>query len=360
MGRLAFEPFGKVDLTKPFKLVPLGNWYRDDRELDITSSILEEIAANFGAGLPNYRVPINLDHEDKSGKVGEIKAVAYLEEGPSGPGLYVTEYVLSDTGQKAIDESGYDAVSAEIVWSMAGSSYQDPRTGQEHDNVLVGVALTPYPFFGHGEVALFSQKANKARDIPAEDRIVAKIIAKLTELFKQAEPEEWPAEIAPEAQSMATEQLVQEVKAEEAAQLRQEAEKLAARADAAEKRVSELEAEKVKAALRTEALSFKALGIPVDVYVEKMAALRQASPEGAAWALETLKAADEALVGTGILNETGTEEEGAGDGSDDFIQAIEVILTREFKGDRAQYAAAMKLATKQFPNLAADYAAGVS
>ena len=152
---LSFEGFGKLDLSKPIRLLPEGKWFRDSRELDITQERLLEMVRNFKNSLPNFRVGFNLDHEDTGGKVGDIKDVAYLPGGPQGSGLYATEYELTEKGQKAIDEDGYDGVSCEVVWTLNGSMYQDPVTGAEHDNVLVGVALTPYPFFGHGELALY-------------------------------------------------------------------------------------------------------------------------------------------------------------------------------------------------------------
>lgn len=155
--KIAFEPFVKLsDVKKPFKLIPEGIWYRGKRKLEITASRLEEAARNFSEGLPRFRVPINLDHADHGGKVGDVKQVAFMKDGPDGSGLYVTEYELTEKGQKSIEDDGYDAVSAEIVWSLAGAKFQDPETGDYHDNVLVGMALTPKPFFGHGQVSLYS------------------------------------------------------------------------------------------------------------------------------------------------------------------------------------------------------------
>ena len=155
---MAFEPFDNLDLTKPIRLLPEGTWYRDGRKLSITKQRLLEIERNFTDGLPNFRVPINLDHEDEDGKVGNVEEVKYLADGPKGPGLYVTEYDLTDRGKAAVEEKEYDGVSAEVVWTLNGQKYQDPKDAKEHDNVLVGMALTPYPFFGHDEVSLYSEK----------------------------------------------------------------------------------------------------------------------------------------------------------------------------------------------------------
>ncbi len=157
--RIAFEPFGSIDgilRGEPFKILPTGKWYREDRVLDITSADLKEMERNFKAGLPRYRVPINLDHKQDAGKVGTVQSVAFMDNGPDGPGLYATKYELTDKGKKAIREDGYDAPSGEVQWSKNGSKYQDPQTGTYHDNLLSGIALTPKPFFGHSAVALFS------------------------------------------------------------------------------------------------------------------------------------------------------------------------------------------------------------
>lgn len=157
--RIVFESFGKLDITKPFKLIPIGPWFRGRRKLDITRARLEEVVKNFKGGLPLQKVLINLDHTENSGKVGNIKDIAYMEDGEKGPGLYVTEVELTDKGSKALDEDGYDGVSAEIVWSLnEGAMFQDPKTGEYVDNVLVGMALTPQPYFGHDEVGLFANK----------------------------------------------------------------------------------------------------------------------------------------------------------------------------------------------------------
>jgi hypothetical protein len=148
---ISFEDFAKLDLKKPIKLLPEGNWFRGERELKVTASRLQEMARNFAEGLPNFRVGVNLDHAEDSGKVGDIKAVAYLPDAEEGSGLYATEYDLSPKGIAAVEDDGYDGISAEVVWSLnQGATYQDPSSGTEHDNVLVGVALTPTPFFGHG------------------------------------------------------------------------------------------------------------------------------------------------------------------------------------------------------------------
>jgi hypothetical protein len=163
-NRIAFEPFVKLDLSKPVKLIPEGLWHRGDRKMDITANRLREMARNFKEGLPNYRPPVNLNHEENDGKVGNIIGAKYMEEGADGPGLYV-DIELTDKGRKKAEEDGYDGVSAEIAWSLNGSHYQNPKDGKKHDNVLVGMALTPLPYFGHGEVSLYTADAERAFEV---------------------------------------------------------------------------------------------------------------------------------------------------------------------------------------------------
>lgn len=162
--KMAFEPFSKFEPGSPIRLLPEGTWYRGMRKLEVTRDRLMAMAKNFADGLPRFRIPINLDHVKKGGKVGTISNIEYLPDGPKGAGLYATKYEFSSKGLEAIEENGYDAVSAEVVWTVGNAQmgeYQDPETGKKHDNVLVGMALTPTPFFGHGHVALFAAEATE-------------------------------------------------------------------------------------------------------------------------------------------------------------------------------------------------------
>src|SRR3990167_5359815 len=160
--KFAFEPFATLAGTlsgKPFKILPVGKFYRGEREINITENDLKSIEANVKNGLPRYRIPINPDHKDDVGKIGNVSDVEYRASGEDGAGLYATKYELTDKGKKLVAEDGYDAPSAELVWTKNdGQRYQDPFTGEYHDNVLVGVAFTPRPFLGHTNVSLYSDK----------------------------------------------------------------------------------------------------------------------------------------------------------------------------------------------------------
>jgi hypothetical protein len=163
--KLGFEPFGTVDGVlrgEPIKIMPVGKFYRDNRVIDITESDLQEIERNTAAGLPRFRIPINENH-GTDGKVGTVNKVKYLADGPEGKGLYATDYSLTPAGQAAIKARKWDAVSPEMVWQKNGATYQDPQTGQQHTNVLVGLALCDKPFFSHEHVALFTADAPAAK-----------------------------------------------------------------------------------------------------------------------------------------------------------------------------------------------------
>ena len=167
--KMVFEPFIKFEQGTPIRVLPEGVWYRGTRKLEVTKERLLEMAKNFASGLPRFRIPINLDHKEFGGKVGTIKNLQYLPDGPKGSGLYATEYEFEDKGLEAIEEHGYDAVSAEVVWTIGGNNggkYQDPETGNMFDNVIVGMALTPKPFFGHKNVALFCVDQPTAAETP--------------------------------------------------------------------------------------------------------------------------------------------------------------------------------------------------
>lgn len=150
--KLAIEPFGSLEGVlrgDPIRIFPVGKFYRDDRVLDVTPQRLKEFAANIHEGLPRFEVPINLEHEKQWGRYGSVLDLEYQEQGLDGPGLYATRYQLTPEGRTLLESQRFKGLSGEAVWTLYdGAKYQDPQTGAEHDNVLVGLALTNTPFFG--------------------------------------------------------------------------------------------------------------------------------------------------------------------------------------------------------------------
>ena len=183
--RFAFEPFASLDGVlrgEPIRIMPAGTFYRGERKLNITEERLKAIAANFKAGLPRFRVPINENHAGV-GKVGQVNGLEYMPAGQDGPGLYATKYELTDDGRKLVESKRFDATSPEIIWTLlGGAKYQDPQTGEYHDNVMVGLALTDKPYFGHDNVALFSAEGS-AMDGEGDMPMMKKIKQMLTDMM---------------------------------------------------------------------------------------------------------------------------------------------------------------------------------
>lgn len=144
----------KVLSGDPVLLLPLmpGGYHRWGVKSDpITHDVLQTILANFmqrsqiGGIVGN--IPLNVEHDEISGKIGLI---SNLEMGDDGLYAY---FELTPKGQELLGDDAFDYLSPEIVWS-----FQDIETGQDVGPVLVGAAVTNYPFFGE-KTAMYSQAA---------------------------------------------------------------------------------------------------------------------------------------------------------------------------------------------------------
>lgn len=155
--RVAFEPFKALAPNQPIKILPVGTFYRGDRVLTVDDKRAQEAVANFAKGLPRYGVKVNVEHGAEPSQLGKVGLVKQVKHVP-GDGVYATEIEWTDAGKQLLAEDRYDAPSPEMVWTLnEGAMYQDPKTGEWYDNVLVGLAITTSPFFG-GDVAVFSAK----------------------------------------------------------------------------------------------------------------------------------------------------------------------------------------------------------
>lgn len=347
--KVAFEPFAKFEMGKAISLLPQGRWYRGSRILELTKERLQEIAANFAKGLPRFRVGLNLDHEDK-GKVGDVKAIEYMPDGEKGPGIYITDYDMSSKAIKSIEDDGYDGVSAEMIWTLnEGAKYQDPETGAEFDNVLVGVALTPKPFFGHNHVSLYSQTKE---DETVPDNIAA-IVEGVVSSLKQAQaPAPKEAVVTDQAQVKEIAG-VDELRTKLTTDLREELEAANKRADrlAAEWHMEKMAEQ--KSVLRMEAEAYKAISIEPDEYVKHFIAL---DPKAAEWFRVQFKGFDAAARAAGGFNERGSGRGNDTSEADQFLAAVDGVLKEEFRGDTGKYGEALRIAEKKHPALARAYA----
>ena len=387
--QLAFEPFS-FENGQPIRILPEGSWYRGDRKLNLTKQLLVEVQNNFEQGLPQYRVGFNLDHAEDRGKVGDIHKLVYLDDLPAGPGLYATEYDFTPKGLRAIDEDGYDGVSAEIVWSMNdGAMFQDPETGEEYDNVLVGVALTPQPFFGHGQVALYSATPTSKKENAIEqvwksfkESLSEAIFGKediiedddtgnletqdinggedMSEEKLQEELDAKVEELDAKKEELATkdgelEALSEELKARreeiEALKIDEDADEFAILKGAHDKlsaKYEKLEAEVREEKLAAEVKAFKALALDKDEYIEKMSALEDKDSELAEWVKAKFGGFDKSLAEAGIFVEFGNDHE---DTANTLTALVEQKLKSSFGDDQSKYAEALAMVAKEHPAL---------
>jgi len=116
-------------------LLPVGVFFSDVYgEVEITHDLILEMEQNFKLGIPHYKIPVNIEHEDLLGKIGNVVDVQAREDG-----LWV-KIELTEEGFKLLKEKRFEYLSAEYV-----EDYRDPVSGERVGPVLVGVALTNRP-----------------------------------------------------------------------------------------------------------------------------------------------------------------------------------------------------------------------
>jgi hypothetical protein len=382
---IAFEPFGTLDgvlAGAPIKIMPIGTFYRGKRRIDIAAADLQMIAANLKAGLPRFRVPINENHSG-IGKIGTVFDVAFDPHGADGPGLYATKYDLTDAGRKLLQEKRFDAVSPEMIWSKNDAKYQDPQTGVEHDNVIVGLALTERPFFGHDNVALFSetQEATMADtpDVkkPGKFQRFKDLMGQMLKMLDEEEQAEGEPE-APVAAAQMNAANTQEAEtmsdktqtppetftAEEFATLKAKAaqvDALKAQADTFAAQLTETRTALAKTQRERDldrmvqhADQFMAIPGTAAEIGEKLLTLQEKDPALFTYFDELLGTLDKQLAQSELFAQH-TSAQPEGDGADSFEGLAEQILVKDFKGDKAHYVEAMKAAETQRPDLAKTY-----
>ncbi len=103
-------------------------------EVNVTEELLEEIVQNFKLGYPKYGVSLNIHHDPKLGKYGEVIDLIKDERG-----LWA-KIKLNEKGIEKYYDEGYKYFSIELV-----EDYVDPETNQVVGAVLDGIALTYLP-----------------------------------------------------------------------------------------------------------------------------------------------------------------------------------------------------------------------
>lgn len=134
------------------RIFPFGRFYRGGWR-EFTAGDAEEMVRNFKAGLPNSSIPVNVEHDIRQGRIGTIDKLWVGEDG-----VYA-RIKWTDDGRKLVKAGRFLFFSPEIAWEWI-----NPTTGRKHKNVLVGGAVTNYPFHGDATV-LFSRAAQESLDV---------------------------------------------------------------------------------------------------------------------------------------------------------------------------------------------------
>uniref|UniRef100_A0A6M3KWF3 Uncharacterized protein n=1 Tax=viral metagenome TaxID=1070528 RepID=A0A6M3KWF3_9ZZZZ len=123
-------------------IFPIGGFVRDGVVRKFTAEQAQEMVGNFKTNVLGRYIPVNREHKREAGRVARIADLWLSDDGVRGK----LQEVEGQEGALA----GFDYLSPEVAWSWV-----NPHTGQEHKNVLVGLAATNYPFFG-GQMSLNS------------------------------------------------------------------------------------------------------------------------------------------------------------------------------------------------------------
>ena len=133
---LEFDFGAKVeDAVVIHNALPLGEFYHPAYgKIEITKELIEQMERNFKNGLPPYKIPVNISHNDMQGAYGYVEDLKAKDDG-----LYIT-FRLTDEGYELVRKERFKYLSAEFT-----EHYQDPNTGNDVGAVFLGVALTLRP-----------------------------------------------------------------------------------------------------------------------------------------------------------------------------------------------------------------------
>jgi len=112
---------------------PIGTYWRDGKKRQFTREDAETMVRNFDENILERLPPVNMEHERTAGRVGHVTRMWVADDGVRGE-------IEPVSGQEAA-LGLFDYVSPEVRWT-----YQHPLTGSAHSNVLMGLALTNYPY----------------------------------------------------------------------------------------------------------------------------------------------------------------------------------------------------------------------
>lgn len=142
-----FVPFSADDGWRLY--FPVGTVYHRGQKIVFTPKDAEEMVQNFKKRIPDYDLPINILHTDAHGVYGYIADMRATDRGVE----WLPQYRDEKKGE--IKDKGYKYASPELQFR----SYQSVDGGK-HNNVALGIALTPRPRLGQ-MTAVFSEDADQ-------------------------------------------------------------------------------------------------------------------------------------------------------------------------------------------------------
>lgn len=143
-----FRLFTEVAFAEPPARVPLlpkpGTYKHPSYgEITLTPERIANFVRNLNAAVYQRAVPIDAEHQSKlSGALGYFSTAALNDDGSAD-----AEVEWTDRGKALLAAGGFKYVSPE--WY---DRWTDPATEVEHQDVLVGLALTSRPFFKDGSL----------------------------------------------------------------------------------------------------------------------------------------------------------------------------------------------------------------
>ena len=159
-----------------YVILPIGNFYDPRYEwLNFTEERIAKIVENYKKGIPSYKPPINIEHDDYEGKFGEIV------DCKSEDGLKI-KVECSEKGWELVKGKKFEYMSAEI------RDYFDKKTGESVGEVLVGAALTNKPANPYvGKIELSEKELEKYKKRSDEEMTIEELQKKLDEERKKNE-----------------------------------------------------------------------------------------------------------------------------------------------------------------------------
>ncbi|MDP9266476.1 MAG: phage protease [Chloroflexota bacterium] len=119
------------------QIFPIGSYrYSDYGEVKITPERAERFAGNFRDNVRGHVIPVNREHEQALGAIGWYNDVEARDDG-----VYA-RIDWTDEGKDALAAKRFKFFSPEFY-----DEWIDPKTGETHEDLLVGGALTNYPRF---------------------------------------------------------------------------------------------------------------------------------------------------------------------------------------------------------------------